>query len=241
MPTSAQMDDLHHIRDTLGAEAERRILQILPLLEGLTPAAARDALLDLIPALVKDLSDADAAAAAQWFQEAYGLKPRLGPGLDPTHVRSGVRSAAGTLWTDDLTALAELLVPRVTRWARQGGRSTLRASARAHKMRWARVPRGATTCAFCTMLASRGGVYESEDTAGSVNNRFHDDCDCLQIPVRGPEDYPPGYDPDDLYQHVYRPSRDAVGDYLDTEAILADMRRRSPGRITDGVQPEPDA
>jgi hypothetical protein len=36
------------------------------------------------------------------------------------------------------------------------------------------------TCAFCTMLASRGAVYLSRESALSA--KFHDDCDCVVLP-----------------------------------------------------------
>lgn len=52
------------------------------------------------------------------------------------------------------------------------------------KPRYARVPDGAETCAFCIMLASRGPVYRSADTAGE-GNHFHDNCDCRIVPIWG--------------------------------------------------------
>jgi hypothetical protein len=35
-------------------------------------------------------------------------------------------------------------------------------------------------CAFCALLASRGGVYYSEDTAGF---EAHDHCSCIPVPM----------------------------------------------------------
>lgn len=43
--------------------------------------------------------------------------------------------------------------------------------------RFARVPTGPETCPFCTMLASRGFVYWSEETAGKLDH-YHPHCDC---------------------------------------------------------------
>ena len=54
------------------------------------------------------------------------------------------------------------------------------------KPRWARVPRGARTCAFCTMLASRGFTYLSEDSAG-LEMQYHRDCDCQIVPSWPPD------------------------------------------------------
>ncbi|WP_279020462.1 hypothetical protein [Mobiluncus mulieris] len=44
---------------------------------------------------------------------------------------------------------------------------------------------GATTCDFCLMLASRGPVYGSSETAGGEGNKYHDHCDCIPVPVVG--------------------------------------------------------
>jgi hypothetical protein len=48
---------------------------------------------------------------------------------------------------------------------------------------WARVLTGATSCAFCAMLASRGPIYTSERAAlsrgGSTADQYHPGCDCI--------------------------------------------------------------
>lgn len=58
-----------------------------------------------------------------------------------------------------------------------------------HNLRWARVPTGEYTCAFCLVLASRGAVYHSESSA-QLNGFDHDGCDCLIVPVYDEDDYP---------------------------------------------------
>lgn len=49
-------------------------------------------------------------------------------------------------------------------------------------IRYARVPSGRETCAFCFMLASRGFVYWSEKEAGAEGHEFHPHCDCIIVP-----------------------------------------------------------
>lgn len=51
-----------------------------------------------------------------------------------------------------------------------------------YEVRYARVPQGVETCDFCLMLASRGFVYISEDTASS---HVHRSCDCIVVPGAG--------------------------------------------------------
>lgn len=47
---------------------------------------------------------------------------------------------------------------------------------------WARSDPSPPTCAFCTMLISRGAVYRSQETAGAMN-QWHTHCSCQAVPV----------------------------------------------------------
>ena len=77
------------------------------------------------------------------------------------------------------------------------------------EVRYARVPTGAETCDFCIMLASRGPVYHTPETAGATDH-YHKGCDCRVIPFWGTFDAGPSrrgsvmsiesYDPDALYE-----------------------------------------
>ena len=61
-------------------------------------------------------------------------------------------------------------------------------------MRFARVPSGTETCAFCYMLSSRGFVYRSDRSAGRFGH-FHRNCDC-RVAASTDKDGLEGYDPD---------------------------------------------
>ncbi|MFT3871552.1 MAG: hypothetical protein QM714_02730 [Nocardioides sp.] len=63
----------------------------------------------------------------------------------------------------------------------------IRADAKAR--RWARVT-SATGCAFCRMLATRGAVYRSEESA---DFRAHDHCGCTIEPLFGGRYEPPAH------------------------------------------------
>lgn len=66
-------------------------------------------------------------------------------------------------------------------------------------IRYARVPMGGETCAFCLMLASRGFVYSSASTAGE-GVHYHKSCRCKAVPgVQGVTKVA-GYSPDRLYK-----------------------------------------
>lgn len=85
---------------------------------------------------------------------------------------------------------------------------------------WARVMTGAETCAFCTMLASRPGAgdrrfYTTADAAGGelaqaqhqgtalFVNRFHDNCDCIVVPVYDENHWLGREQAEYLYENVY--------------------------------------
>lgn len=75
------------------------------------------------------------------------------------------------------------------------------------RIRYARVPSG-PSCGFCIMLASRGFVYASEETAGAFS-KFHTGCNCSVI--AGYEGLKvAGYDYDGMYER-YEACRKALG------------------------------
>ena len=90
---------------------------------------------------------------------------------------------------------------------------------RRKRLRFARVPSG-PSCGFCIMLASRGFVYASRETAGEFS-RFHNDCDCRV--VAGYDGLKvAGYDPDGLRAR-YRACRDAIGSPKDVWRDFQDL------------------
>ncbi|WP_405061889.1 hypothetical protein OG474_09610 [Kribbella sp. NBC_01505] len=71
-----------------------------------------------------------------------------------------------------------------------GGRNTIHATTLrdTKALGFARVTDG-KPCAFCAMLASRGFVYKSEETAGG---QYHDRCGCFAQPMYRHDDAVPG-------------------------------------------------
>ena len=84
--------------------------------------------------------------------------------------------------------------------------------------RFARVPQGERTCDFCLMLASRGPVYLTEESAGAFT-KFHAHCDCKVVPFwdsvtngtsrrRSIGMSVEGYDPDAYYEQYQAMMKD---------------------------------
>lgn len=81
------------------------------------------------------------------------------------------------------------------------------------------------------MLASRGFVYASEDTAGKWN-RYHHDCDCKIVPSWG-ETKLEGYNPD-KFKRMYKAAKSRAGT-SETNAVMKTMNHMFPDELTSGV------
>ncbi|WP_229398188.1 VG15 protein [Micromonospora okii] len=90
--------------------------------------------------------------------------------------------------TQARAATARAAVRHVT----DAGRDTIRDTSRRDRLAlgYARVTDG-DPCYFCAMLASRGPVYESEETARG-DDPYHDGCGCVPAPVYRRSDPWPG-------------------------------------------------
>ena len=81
-----------------------------------------------------------------------------------------------------------------TMHVRAAGRQNVEDSARndTSALGWARVPSGDKTCAFCTMLVSRGPVYKTYRRAKyrEDGEPYHTKCDCEPVPVFNKNDWP---------------------------------------------------
>ncbi|NEG96004.1 hypothetical protein GFD17_04360 [Bifidobacterium sp. SMB2] len=103
--------------------------------------------------------------------------------------------------------------------------------------RWARVTGGAKPCAFCVMLAGRGFVYHSEETA-KLGGSFHDGhCHCTAIPGWKDDVLTPSQRES---KAMYEASKAAAGEDAPRNAELAAMRRIYPDKLSDGVTPTPN-
>lgn len=159
---------------------------------------------DLIPDLVSAIADIATAygevsgtVAADFydFMAAAGGR-RLPPAVPANPVPPRVQVEKLAAWAtgplrfaDPLPDQALARVVGVTqRLAQQPRTSTVINMARRDRTRWAVVPQG-KTCAFCLMLASRGAVYWSEESASAFKRR-HTHCDCAFVPIFQPDDLP---------------------------------------------------
>lgn len=242
-----QVDSLTSAQTNVTAQAKRELGQIWMEVQTLPEERRRDALLDLIPALVDKYGDVSGSVAADWYDQirAAWLESEQLPSDDyhavaatnPYNASDLHREITYQLNTaadgDDMEHVLDRLNARLDKWIRQAGRDTIISSTAndPRKPRYARVPKG-RTCAFCAMLASRGFVYASAETAGSFR-KYHEQCDCEIVPSWDAERIS-GYDPDALYAD-YLKARDETGKLSPTDSeVLAAMRRHA-GQYTDSA------
>lgn len=152
-----------------------------------TAVQAREALSDVLPALVETYGSAAATLAADWYddlREEVGAKGRFR--AIPAEVGpSGAEALAG--WgigplfqaDPDWTSARTLIQGGLQRRIANAGRATVTVSSVADPQAsgWQRT--GSGECAFCRMLIDRGAIY-SEATADFAS---HDHCHCAAVPA----------------------------------------------------------
>lgn len=207
------------------------------------PARATDALLEYLPLLVDQYGPMAEQVALEWYSDVRGngYQPIPAPNRIPRGaIEAQVKYQAGHLFTGAATATLDGLSSSLAKYVSQPARDSIAYNAEREGIRYARVPRGAKTCAFCLMLASRTDewLYLSRESANfdlKNGEKFHGGkCDCEVVPVAGEDDFPDPHLRRERFE-MYRTATDAVGSRSDTSAILAYMRREFPDQITDSV------
>lgn len=233
MATRAQVERIRTANAEIVRLARAEFDSLVASLDLSRPDLVRDALTEYLPALTAEYGDLAASVAAEWFEELYAASgrkarftPSLAPVVDSRAIEGTVKWAAGSLYAETPT-VAPALRAAVSRWVLQPGRETVARNASRTSARWARVPSGSETCAFCLLTASRGFVYTTEQTAGR-GNEYHDDCDCVPTPDWSRHPRLEGYDPDGMYL-IYNDAANAADTRNDINAILAVMREQNPG------------
>ena len=208
MASSADLEAIRRALNGLSAKARGDFMKVWSQLDQTDAAATRRVLMAFWPDLLTTYGGMASALAADVFEvqaEALGVKPktRLVRAVDAE------RASARLGWALSTTETLGNAVVLLDELVKQPYRATFAASAGASGAGWARVPSGAETCPWCLILASRGAVYRSKDTA--AGRKYHGDCDCTPTLVRDESDYPDGYDPDALYQRYLEASAKSTG------------------------------
>ena len=224
--------------------AIREMRSLWLTIQNLSPEWQRDLLLDEIPKLVAKYGDVAAEAAAEWYEETRNRQiggdyyAQLGDTQPETDIVAAIRSQAGSLFEGNPAQMAMFLEGALDRWVKYAGRSTIvnNVIRDTSKPRWARVPRGEKTCAWCSILASQGFFYLSKESAEHIKgttDAYHNHCDCEGVPMWDASgEIIEGYDPDRMYDE-YADARDMLAEKRIPDDWYADMR--SKGINTEGA------
>lgn len=245
MVARADVEVLHSIISGSTNLALDDLAGVMQMIMGLPPEKARDELLAILPDITDMYGELVGSAAAEWYEAIRAAEiggsytARVGQSVPREQVEAGVRWAARHLFDDDPVATAANLSGAVQRYVAFMGRETVARNVELDpaRPRFARVPRGRFTCAWCAMLASRGFVYHSRESAGAMRGHYHDWCDCQVVPsFDRAQAHIEGYDPDALYS-MYLQAREATGlPSPSQEQVAAQMRALFPDEFTDGHQ-----
>lgn len=205
-----------------------------------TPYDFEQLLMQVLPALADRFGNVAAVAAADWYEDTRAAM--VGGSFTAPVARANLEAAAGSArWLAHTGADPRGSFGRAAasldRHVKNAGRDTIAAAMRADptRPRWARVMRGRETCGWCRMLASRGFVYESAQSAGGEAGSHgwgHDECDCEPIPewtLNGAERAIYDREIEDLYQQYLdvRSRLTASPDGYITDEQIAEEWRRS--------------
>lgn len=222
--TRADVDTLSKAQQAVIAEAKRELGKAWRETADLDPAQRRDALIDLVQAIIHKygLGDSQAAATwyeivrARWFGDAFDVQPwEQDPNTDARLVRA-IRAKANMLFPEDPgydpEAYLTYLNGLVDRSVHAHGQMTVAHNVRRDRrgVRYARVPTGGETCQFCFMLCSRGFVYRSADSA-SFHAHANDRCELVPQFKAGTARVK-GYDPDHMAD-LWAEAAEAAGSY----------------------------
>ncbi|SDP09596.1 hypothetical protein SAMN04515671_2926 [Nakamurella panacisegetis] len=219
MLTDNQRAEMRQANAALDALVVRDTRALIGTLDMNNPPAAARAMQRALPAIVTQYGNVSATVASEFYEIARDsdnvrspFRPTLARGAAPAQVSAVARWALSPLWTPDggdAASIAELgrnLNSATPRLVRVAGRATIERNAAREGVRYARVPRSGS-CGFCQMLAGRGAVYHSKETAGGHD--YHDHCNCTPERIGKGELLP--YDAEALFNEYAAVTRGLSG------------------------------
>ena len=178
------------ITDAAKTATANRLADWLADHKGATVARAREEAQCILAANVKMYSQAAAALAADWYDaqgRAAGAKldrAVTSVTVDRYSLSKTVHYQAQKLIDGDVDGFCDAVGEWAENEAKRALNATIMANAKRDRRKgvmFARVTSGRNTCAFCLMLASRGAVYHTRQSAGELG-QYHRHCSCKIVP-----------------------------------------------------------
>lgn len=193
------------------------LLERLSTLDYTDIADLRKKVIEIAESIIEAAADNSAALAAEFYDlvrvEAIGkpIGAVAAPMWEPEAFRGSVRALVQDVVNGaTVESFYNSIVDRADYTIKKSaGDCVAKNSARDKKNRgYARVPTGFETCDFCIMLASRGNVYHTSESAGAIDH-YHSKCDCRVTPWFDGMAVS-GYDPDKLFDQYLAGKRDSA-------------------------------
>lgn len=220
--TKARLDRYRRELDVLGDSAATYVLEYLSALDSagvdLSVADIREETILAIEDSLNAFGDQASELACDLFEEVvvrgYGKNAdvRLESVIDKDMVEGKVRYLARELVGGKRDEFRRDVADVTRYYVKRSAFENMERNCDRNDVRYARVPSGTETCAFCFMLSSRGFVYRSEETAGSTHS-YHPHCNCIIVPgFKGLDNSTQieGYDPDEMYDR-WKACKETIG------------------------------
>lgn len=183
--TRAKLDSYRNSVNAQAAAARAEVSAMLDAMlktnKGHEPRVIRDYALQVIRDVMSVYGRNAGELADSLFEDMTGETARLYDGIDWDMVIDKVRYLTSMIVAGDAEGFKSGLVDAANFYVKRNNYENTVRNCRDKGIRYARVPTGRETCAFCFMLSSRGFVYYSEMTAMGEHG-YHVNCDCIAVP-----------------------------------------------------------
>lgn len=226
------------IREGARSSVEGEVAAWLAANPDATVAEAREEAKRIMRGAVQDYDRSAAALAAEWYDaqgRANGARLEravTAPAFSDAQVDRVARYKASRLMEGDLSGFAAECGSFAANSAMRSLNETVLRNVRRDRkkgVRYARVTSGRNTCAFCLMLAGRGAVYWTRESAGGTN-RWHNHCTCKVVPCYSGDAYETlveGHDPAKIEARLREVER-LTGFKRGTKEFSRDVTLRDP-------------
>lgn len=211
MPSQAEVDNFQAIIGRLAALAGDTAATVMREIGEQDQA-------DAYAAAVDPHMNAAALITAEWYDSLsdapFATEPAPPADLEVLRYKAG--------WAATQPDPAQALRDATDRLVFDASRTTIVDNALREEVRFARHAQP-DACAWCRMLAIRGLVYHSRESALAAT-KSHDVCHCVAVPERDGDYY---LEPDyvDEWRHQYRDAVKDLGSAKDTNDVVNHMRR----------------
>lgn len=184
------IDNFTRLLNGISEDAKKRMAQALQRITLDDIAVTREEIIAAMNAILGPYSMNAAALSATFYdglRELFGISDGFTAEAvsshDPKATEGAVRSFMRFAVDDNAQALSNALLGRIDYEIKKTANECVEQNAirDPKKPKWARIPTGAETCAFCIMLASRGFDYNSKETASHA----HANCVVAETEVAG--------------------------------------------------------